>query len=111
MITDFIRSKTRARANAGMEGDLGARGGAPLRRILSVAHRVYAAIVGAVRTGKLAEPFSRESFGMVCPGLGPGTYAAFLDKHSEGNPGRNSELFRRVSPGQFECLRPFRYGL
>ena len=76
-----------------------------------MAHKVYVAIVHAVTAGALTEPFSKEDFRNACPGCGQGTYTAFLDKHSEGNPGRNSELFKRVSPGQFECLRPFRYGL
>ena len=76
-----------------------------------MAHRVYGAIVTAVKTGALTEPFSKATFRLACPGLGNGTYNAFLDKHSLGNPGRNSELFERVSPGLFRCLRPFRYGL
>jgi hypothetical protein len=76
-----------------------------------MSHKVYNAIVRAVRTGTLIEPFSKAEFRDACPGLGAGTYNAFLDKHSAGNPGSNSELFRRVSPGQFECLRPFRYSL
>lgn len=76
-----------------------------------MAHRVYAAIVNAVKGGKLTEPFSKEDFRAACPGLGTGTYATFLDKHSAGNPGRNSELFQREAPGRFSCLRPFRYGL
>jgi hypothetical protein len=77
----------------------------------SVAHRVYGAIVAAVRSGMLPEPFSKVDFRAACPGLGNGTYNAFLDKHSEGNPGGNSELFGRTRPGLFACLRPFRYGL
>lgn len=76
-----------------------------------MAHRVYEAIVQAVKRGDLPEPFGRPGFRKCCPGLGTGTYQAFLDKHARGNPGRNSELFERVAPGQFRCLRPFRYGL
>lgn len=76
-----------------------------------MAHRVYGAIVRAVKSGTLAEPFSKEDFQAACPGFGAGTYNAFLDKHSRGNPGGNSELFERVSAGRFRCLRPFRYGL
>src|SRR5437773_5542678 len=45
----------------------------------------------------------------ACPGFGKGTYNAFLDKHSVGNPGDNSELFVRVSPEKFRCVRPFKY--
>jgi hypothetical protein len=76
-----------------------------------MAHEVYRAIVGAIRAGALGEPFSKENFRTACPGFGNGTYNAFLDKHRRGNPGGNSELFERVSPGEFKCLRPFRYGV
>jgi hypothetical protein len=74
-------------------------------------HRVYGAIVRAIRAGKLIEPFASEDFRRSCPGLGKGTYNAFLYKHRVGNPGGNSELFHLVSPGRFKCLRPFNYGL
>ena len=76
-----------------------------------MAHSVYTAIVTAVRTGALLEPFSRDEFRRACPGFGPGTYQAFLDKHRLDNPGGNSQLFERTGPGRFKCLRPFRYGL
>jgi hypothetical protein len=76
-----------------------------------MADRVYDAIVKAVKTGTLTEPFSKDRFRVACPGIRPGTYSAFLDKHSRGNPGGNSELFERASAGRFRCLRPFRYGL
>lgn len=76
-----------------------------------MAHLVYSAIVKAVRSGRLPEPFTKEDFRKACPGLGVGTYATFLDKHRKGNLGGNSELFERQSPGNFCCLRPFRYGL
>lgn len=64
-----------------------------------MAHKVYEAIVKAVRSGAVHEPFSKDQFSLACPGLGAGTYNAFLDKHCRGNPGRNSELFDRVAPG------------
>jgi hypothetical protein len=76
-----------------------------------MAHKVYQAIVTAVKAGTLLEPFSKEDFKVACPGFGRGTYNAFLDKHSQGNPGANSELFKRESAGRFRCLRPFRYGM
>lgn len=76
-----------------------------------MAHRIYAAIVTAVKNGSLAEPFSTADFREACPGLGKGTYSAFLHKHTKDNPGGNSELFVRVAEGSFKCLRPFRYGL
>jgi hypothetical protein len=74
-------------------------------------HRVYRAIIDAVQSGEMKEPFNKADFRAACPGLGPGTYQAFLDKHAIGNPGGNSELFRRTSPGTFMCERPFKYGL
>ncbi len=73
-------------------------------------HQVYGAIVKAVKVGIITEPFSKDRFREACPGFCNGTYNAFLDKHARGNPGGNSELFDRVSPGRFSCLRPFRYG-
>ena len=69
------------------------------------------AIVNAVKTGALTEPFSKGTFRPACSGFGDATYNSFLDKHSLGNPGGNSELFERVSPCLFICLRPFRHGL
>jgi hypothetical protein len=74
-------------------------------------HKVYSAIVQAVKSGKLDEPFSQDDFRRACPGLGKGTYNAFLHKHRKGNPGGQSELFELVAPGSFRLLRPFRYGL
>jgi hypothetical protein len=76
-----------------------------------MAHKVYTAIVNSVRSGKLKEPFSTDDFRSACPGLGPGTYTAFLHKHAAGNPGNNTELFERVAPGRIECVRPFKYGV
>ncbi len=73
-------------------------------------HRVYRAIVSAVTGGSLKEPFSAKDFENACPGFGRATYRAFLEKHSIGNPGRNSELFERTSPGLFLLVRPIRYG-
>jgi len=75
-------------------------------------HKIYRSIVEAVRNGKLEEPFSKKDFRLACPGHGEETYYnAFLDKHRLGNPGGNSELFERVSPGQFKLLRPIKYGI
>ena len=74
-------------------------------------HAVYSAIVKAVNSGKLKEPFGNHEFRSACPGFGEGTYQAFLYKHRKGNPGGASELFELVSKGQFRLLRPFKYGL
>lgn len=72
-------------------------------------HKVYQAIVLAVKEGRLKEPFSKEDFRRACPGFGEGTYKAFLYKHRSGNPWGASELFEEVSPGKFRLLRPFKY--
>jgi hypothetical protein len=74
-------------------------------------HKVYEAIIKAIRAGRLVEPFTVHDFQTCCPGLGNGTYNAFLYKHRRNNPGRNSELFDKPEPGQFTCLRPFKHGL
>lgn len=74
-------------------------------------HKVYKTIIEAVKSDKLKEPFTNDDFKTYCPGLGPGTYNAFLHKHSVGNPGGNSELFERIGPGKFKLIRPLRYGL
>lgn len=74
-------------------------------------HKVYSAIVRAVKSGQLKEPFGQDDFRHACPGLGQGTYQAFLHKHRKGNPGGASELFEMVDSGRFRLLRPFRYDL
>ena len=71
-------------------------------------HKVYRAIVTAVKSGKLKEPFGKSDFRKACPGLGAGTYQAFLSKHCIGN-GTTTELFERVSVGKYRLLRPLRY--
>lgn len=38
-------------------------------------HQVYSAIVSAVRSGRLVEPFSCAGFRRTCPGFGEGTYS------------------------------------
>ena len=61
-------------------------------------------IYTAVRLGKLAEPFTAEMVKRVCPGWADRTYHVFLNKHRVGNPGRETELFVRISPGQFKLI-------
>src|SRR5215472_11144722 len=63
-----------------------------------MAHVTYQAIVMAIRAGTLTEPFSKQDFRNACPGLGEGTYNAFLWKHAKGN-GQTTELFDGVAPG------------
>jgi hypothetical protein len=62
-------------------------------------------------TGALKEPFSSQDAEKACRGFGRGIYRAFLDKHSVGNPGGNTELFERTAPGMFRLVRPFKYGM
>lgn len=76
-----------------------------------MAHKIYRAIVSAVKTGRLVEPFNEKDFRAACPSLGGGTYRDFLHRHAIGNPSGTDELFQRVSPGRFRCVRPFKYGL
>jgi len=52
-----------------------------------MAHRVYGAIVRAVRCGTLCEPFNAADFRKTYAGFGDGTYGAFLPKHAARNPG------------------------
>ena len=74
-------------------------------------HRVYKSIVKEIKEENLVEPFTKLEFQACCPGLGNGTYNDYLNKHAVGNRRHNPELFERVGPGQFRCLRPFKYGL
>jgi hypothetical protein len=76
-----------------------------------VDHLVYKTIVAAVKHGDLREPFSKGDFRTACPGLGSGTYNAFLWKHCVGNLNGETELFVKVSPGRFALKRPLKYGL
>lgn len=58
-------------------------------------------IYSAVRSGKLAQPFNAEMAKQACPGWADGTYHTFFGKHAIGNPGKNTELFVRVRPGEY----------
>ncbi len=59
----------------------------------------------AVRDGRLTEPFNAKSVAEACPGQASKTYHVFLPKHRKGNPGKNTELFIRVAPGQYTVIR------
>lgn len=74
-------------------------------------HKVYRSIVKAVTKGLLKEPFTSKEFQNACPDLVEGTYSVFLHKHRKGNPGGNSELLEKISPGQFKLIRPIKYGI
>ncbi len=58
-------------------------------------------IFEAVRCGRLSEPFDANAVKRACPGWANRTYHVFLGKHAVGNPGHNTELFARVSPGLY----------
>jgi hypothetical protein len=62
------------------------------------------AIYTAVQSRRLAEPFGADAVRRECPGWADRTYHVFLPKHAVGNPGRNTELFVRVSPGLYRLL-------
>lgn len=74
-------------------------------------HRIYRSMVAAIRNGSLKEPFNKDDFRKACPGFAEATYGVFLPKHAMGNPGKNSELFERATPGCYKLVRPFKYGL
>jgi hypothetical protein len=68
------------------------------RRTEAFAAEVYA----AVRSGKLAQPFSAVTVKRACPGWSEGTYRHFFNKHRVGNPTGLSELFVRRASNRFE---------
>jgi len=61
-------------------------------------------IYRAVRSGKLQEPFDADMVRRACPGWADRTYNAFLPKHEVDNPGGNSKLFKRTSPGFYKTI-------
>lgn len=67
--------------------------------------KTFANIVSAIKAGKLKEPFTERDFRQACPGLPEGTYRAFLHKHARANTGQYSNLFERVAPGKFICIK------
>jgi hypothetical protein len=69
-------------------------------RTNSFASEVYA----AVRSGKLAQPFSAETVRIACPGYTEGTYRNFFKRHRVGNPSGMAELFLRRAWNRFETI-------
>jgi hypothetical protein len=63
-----------------------------------------AEVYAAVRSGKLAQPFSAKSVKLACPGWAEGTYRNFFNKHRVGNPSGTTELFVRRSSNRFEII-------
>ena len=64
------------------------------------ASEVYA----AVRSGRLAQPFSSETVKRACPGYTDGTYRNFFNRHRVGNPGGMAELYVRRGANRFETV-------
>jgi hypothetical protein len=64
-----------------------------------------AAVRQAVEEGRLREPFSPLDVQAACPGFAISTYATFLPKHSEDNPGGRRAYFDRVGRGRYALLR------
>ena len=76
-----------------------------------MAHKVYIAIILAVRKGKLKEPFIAADVRRACPEINPTTPGTFLPKHAEGNRRGDSKLFERICCGSYRLLHPIKYGL
>ena len=62
-------------------------------------------IYAAVRSGRLKEPFGSTDVKRACPGWAGRTYTNFLSKHAVENPSKNTELFEKVSLGEYRTLR------
>ena len=65
-----------------------------------LAKQIYA----ASKEGKLPAIFGPKDVQSACPGWSNQTYGVFLAKHRVGNPGGETELFERVSPGLYRVL-------
>lgn len=68
-------------------------------------YRVITAIDKALQTTKLKQPFRSSDFRSTCPGFAEKTYTTFLAKHSLGNPGKNTQYFKRVGRGLYKRIR------
>jgi hypothetical protein len=63
-----------------------------------------AEVYAAVRSGKLAQPFSIEAAKRACPGYAEGVYRNFFKRHCAGNPSGMAELFVRRAANRFEII-------
>jgi hypothetical protein len=61
-------------------------------------------VYAAVRSGKLAQPFSAATVKRACPGWAEGTYRNFFNKHRVGNAYGMPELFVRRASNRFEII-------
>jgi len=66
--------------------------------------QVYRALVEAVESGRLSEPFTAATFRGACPGFPEGTYRAFVWKNAAG--GDASAVLKRIAPGKYLLSRP-----
>lgn len=76
-----------------------------------VLHKCYRIIIGAVRKGRLKEPFKPKDIKIMCPNFNKNTASTFLPKHRKNNPSNNSELFIRVARGEYKLIKPVKYGI
>jgi hypothetical protein len=72
---------------------------------------IYRTLVDALKRGALSEPFTKDDFERVCPGLSNGTYRSFLWRFSAGGDvPKESVLLERVLPNGFRLVRPLKHG-
>jgi hypothetical protein len=69
-------------------------------RTYGFASEIYA----AVRSERLAQPFSIEAAKRACPGYTEGTYRNFFKRHCVGNPSGMAALFVRRAGNRFEII-------
>ena len=73
-------------------------------------HKVYAAIITAVREKKLNESFTSSDVHRACPELNTRTPGILLSKHAKDNPKGYSEMFEKIGRGPFRLLWPIKCG-
>ena len=71
---------------------------------------IYRALVDAVTSGKLTEPFSASDVRHVWPGYRKHAYRAFLRQRS-GTHAKDIVLLEQVRQGRFRLVRPLLSGL
>jgi hypothetical protein len=77
----------------------------PATKGLGRGAKVFASeVYAAVRSGKLAQPFSAETVKRACPGRSEATYRNFFKRHRVGNPGGMTELFVHRGSHHFEII-------
>jgi len=77
-------------------------------------HRCYRSIVGAVKDGRLKEPFTARDWHEADKSIPETTWRNFLSKHRKDNPHNNSVLVKRVQEtpeARYELIRQEKYGI